>query len=105
VAGATIAAAAASADSLGAALALGGAIMLRLLRHRVRVSIARQTLSPEIVSALKPSLQFGWWGWPLAHAVHTAAFVASLCGREFCWANIRYRLRRDGKVAILSWSR
>jgi len=105
VAGATVAAVAASADSLGATLALGGAIMLRLLRHRVRVSIARQTFSPEIVAALKPSLQFGWWGWPLAHAVHTAAFVASLCGREFCWANIRYRLRRDGKVVILSRSK
>jgi hypothetical protein len=105
VVGATIAAAAASADNLGAALALGGAIMLRLLRHRVRVSIARRTFSPEIVAALKPSLQFGWWGWPLVHAVHTAAFVASLCGREFCWANIRYRLRRDGKVVILSRSR
>lgn len=101
VVAAAIAAGAAGGGSLGAALCLGGAIMLHLLRHRVRLSIARRTFSPEIVSAIEPNMRFGWWGWPLVHAVHTAAFLGSLCGREFCWAGIRYRLRHDGEVVIL----
>jgi hypothetical protein len=98
--GAALAASTAWAGSLGAALSLGSAVMLRLLRHRIRLSIARRTLSPEIVTAVDPSLQFGWWGWPLVHAVHTAVFLGSLFGREFCWAGIRYRLRHDGEVVI-----
>jgi hypothetical protein len=102
--GATVAAYAAGAGSLAAALSLGGAIMLHLLRHRMRFSIARRTFSLEIVAAIEPSLRFGWWGWPLVHAVHTIAFLGSLYGREFCWAGIRYRLRHDREVEILGRS-
>jgi ceramide glucosyltransferase len=100
--GAVLAAAAACAGSLAAALCLGAAILLRVLRHGLRLSIARRVLPREIAEAAAPVFGLGWWAWPLVHIVHTAVFVGSLCGREFEWAGIRYRLRRPKDVAILS---
>jgi ceramide glucosyltransferase len=102
VIGAVIVAAAICAGSLVAALCLGAAILLRVQRHGLRLSIARQVLPKEIAEAAAPVLRFGWWAWPLVHIVHTAVFLGSLWGREFEWAGIRYRICRPNKVAVLS---
>jgi ceramide glucosyltransferase len=101
VAGAGIAISAAYVGSTTAALCLASAIVLRLLRHNLRLSIAREALPPEFASASAASLALGYVGWPFVHIVHTAAFLGSLLGHEFSWAGIRYRLQRTGDVVIL----
>jgi ceramide glucosyltransferase len=102
VIGAVLAAAAICAGSLAAALCLGAVILLRVQRHGLRLSIARRVLPKEISEAAAPVLRFGWWAWPLVHIIHTAVFLGSVCGREFEWAGIRYRVRAPEEVAILS---
>ncbi len=104
VVGAMLAVAAACTGSLAAALCVGAAILLHLLRHGVRLSIARRVLPIEIAAAARPVFGFGWWGWPLVHIVHTGAFLGSLWGREFEWSGIRYRLCRPEEVVILDRS-
>lgn len=101
VVGAAVAANAIVAGSSAAAGCLAGTVGLRYVRHAVRRSIARDALAPEFFAAAEPALRCGWWGWPLVHVVHTAAFLASLWGSKFTWAGIRYRLQRGGKVVIL----
>jgi hypothetical protein len=102
VIGAVLAVEAVCTGSLAAALCLGAVILLRVLRHGLRLSIARRVLPREIAETAAPVLRFGWWAWPLVHIVHTAVFLGSLWGREFEWAGIRYRIRRSEEVAILS---
>jgi hypothetical protein len=76
VAGAGITISAACVGSTTAALCLASAIVLRLLRHNLRLSIAREALPPEFASASAASLALGYVGWPFVHIVHTAAFLA-----------------------------
>jgi ceramide glucosyltransferase len=102
VIGAVLAVVAACTGNLAAALCVGAAILLRALRHGLRLSIAQRVLPREITEAAAPVLRLGWWAWPLVHSVHTAVFLASLWGREFEWAGIRYRIWRAKEVAILS---
>jgi hypothetical protein len=102
VIGAVLAIAAACTGSHAAPLCLGAVILLRVLRHGLRLSIARRVLPREIAETAAPVFRFGWWAWPLVHIVHTAVFLGSLWGREFEWAGIRYRVWRPEEVAILS---
>ena len=100
-AGAAMAVTAAVSDSLAAALCIGAAILLQLLRYRLRLSIARRVLPTEAAAEAAVALRLGWWVSPLVHIVHAAVLLGSLLGRNFEWAGIRYRLCEPDKVVIL----
>ena len=100
-AGAAMAVSAAVSGSLAAALCIGAAILLQLLRYRLRLSIARQVLSTEAAAEAAITFRLGWWVSPLVHIVHAAVLLGSLLGRNFEWAGIRYRLSGPDKVVIL----
>jgi cellulose synthase/poly-beta-1,6-N-acetylglucosamine synthase-like glycosyltransferase len=100
-AGAATAVSAAVSGSLAAALCIGAAILLQLLRYRLRLSIARRVLPSEAAAEASVAVRLGWWLSPLVHIVHAAVWLGSLLGRNFEWAGIRYRLWARDKVVIL----
>jgi ceramide glucosyltransferase len=104
-AGAVMAAAAAVSGSLAATLCIGAAIILQLVRHRLRLSIARRVLPTEAAAEAVSALRLGWWVSPLVHLVHTGVLLGSLLGRNFEWAGIRYRFCDSGNVVILGRKR
>jgi ceramide glucosyltransferase len=75
-----------------------GVYLLRSLRGWLRQDLLRAYF-PHLERSLRGARRFDIWLHPLSGLFHWLAVLSSLAGRELTWRGIRYRLRRDGKIA------
>jgi ceramide glucosyltransferase len=72
-------------------------ITLLQVRLRIRRQIADLLLPHAAIAAVRTTMTFARWTWPVIHLVHLGAFLTSVVGQRFTWAGIDYRLH--GKIA------
>ena len=73
-------------------LPVAAAVVLNLLRTRVRLDYLSARFEPGEADELKAAVRGSWWLDPVVNVVHLWIILSSACGREIVWAGIRYRV-------------
>jgi ceramide glucosyltransferase len=71
---------------------VAAAVVLNLLRTRVRFDYLSARFEPGEADELKAAVCGSWWLDPVVNVVHLWIILSSACGREIVWAGIRYRV-------------